>query len=236
MRRKLLILGAFAGLAVSLPGWSGQNGHVARMHVSETPANSAKARPAEAIADNGIARWHAGTPGSDEFFSGGSLVESLTTNGITVQVSLQETDWKLRANVAIANNSTESAHFNPAAFTLDELKPRLRSLAYQNPRDLARVKTHQVYWTTVSAVAPAASVNETSAYKNAAFVQSIPNYMAQDIAQTQASVLYARTLAPNEKTSGVVWFERDKNPQQLTLRIFVDDDIFEFPLSFPPHN
>jgi hypothetical protein len=49
-------------------------------------------------------------------------------------------------------------------------------------------------------------------------------------------VLDQGSLGPKEKASGVVWFERDKSPQQLNLRIFVGDLIFEFPLSFPAHN
>jgi len=31
--------------------------------------------------------------GSDRFFNDGVLVESLTVNGVTVQVSLQDTGW-----------------------------------------------------------------------------------------------------------------------------------------------
>jgi hypothetical protein len=48
-------------------------------------------------------------------------------------------------------------------------------------------------------------------------------------------VLQAATIGPKEKASGVVWFERGKNLQQLNLRIFIGDQIFEFPLSFPQH-
>ena len=54
---------------------------------------------------DGVASWILDTPGSERFFSEGLLVESLTVNGVTVQVSLQDTGWKLLANVAVANNS-----------------------------------------------------------------------------------------------------------------------------------
>jgi hypothetical protein len=73
-------------------------------------------------------------------------------------------------------------------------------------------------------------------YKSLADAPATPNYLAQQAQQVQSSVLQAGTVAPKEKASGVVWFERDKNPQQLNLRIFVGDQIFEFPLSFPQHN
>jgi hypothetical protein len=222
------------GYTVNIRTADGKDGYVARMFLSESAAASDH-RAAEAITDNGIARWQSGAPGSDQFFSGGKPVESLTANGITVQVSLQDTGWKFRASVAIANKSEENAHFNPGSFTLDELKPRLRSLAYQNPRDLAKALTHQVYWTTSNAVPPASSVYKNVAYNAASANPATPDYLAEPDQQMQAPILTQRTLAPNEQAAGVVWFERDKNPQQLNLRVFVNDQIFEFPLSFPQH-
>ena len=194
--------------------------------------------PVDASADNGIARWQAGAPGCQQLLSNGALVESLTAQGITVQVSLQAAHRALRASVAIANNGPGSVRFNPAAFTLDELTPRLRSLAHENPRVGAKAGSGQLSLASASAtaVAPAAKAEAQPTYETAALVQATPNSPTQQAPQTRASALAAKTLAPGEKASGVVWFARDKNPQQLTLRIFVDDEIFEFPLSFPHHN
>lgn len=222
------------GYTVNIRTAEGESGYVARMFLSESPA-AADHRVAEAVMDNGIARWQSGAPGSDQFFAGGVLVESLTANGITVQVSLQDTGWKFRASVAIANKGADEAHYNPRAFTLDELKPRLRSLAFQNPHDLAKAATHQVYWTNSNAMPPASAVYRNASYNASGYVAATPNYLAQDEQQVQAPVLTERTLASNEQAAGVVWFERDKNPQELNLRVFVNDQIFEFPLSFPQH-
>jgi hypothetical protein len=234
---EVAVLSDSEGYTVNVRTADGKDGYVARMYLSEHAADSEKdRRAAEAVVDNGIARWQSGAPGSDQFFSGGSVVESLTANGVTVQVSLQDTDWKLRANVAIANEGAEPVHFNPAGFTLDELKPRLRALAYQNPKELAKALTHQVYWTNASATAPASAVYMNAAYKTSAAVPATPNYLMDATQQIQSTVLQAATVAPKEKASGVVWFERGKNLQQLNLRIFVGDQIFEFPLSFPQHN
>jgi hypothetical protein len=225
------------GYTVNIRTADGKNGYVARMYLTASPANSANARrTVEAVVDNGIARWQAGAPGTDQFFSGGTLVESLTANDITVQVSLQDTGWKLRASIAIANGSAEQVSFNPAGFTLHELQPRLRSLAYQNPGELAKALTHQVYWTNASATAPASSVYMNAVYKPSAPVAATPNFLASEAQQVQAPVLQARTLDLKDHAAGVVWFERDKNAQQLNLRVFVGDQIFEFPLSFPHHN
>jgi len=234
---EVAVLSDSEGYTVNIRTADGKYGYVARLYLSEGSANLPKKdhRAAEAVVDNGIARWQSGAPGSDQFFSGGSLVESLRANGITVQVSLQDTGWKLRANVAIANESAEAIHFDPAGFTLDELKPRLRSLAYKNPRELAKAPTHQVYWTNASATAPASATYMNAVYKVSAAVPATPNYLEEAAQQVQSSVLRPGTLAPTEKSSGVVWFERDKGPQQLNLRIFVGDQIFEFPLSFPQH-
>jgi hypothetical protein len=232
---EVAVLSDSEGYTVNVRTADGKDGYVARMYLAEHPANSAKDRRGlEAVVDNGIARWQSGAPGSDQFFSGGAVVESLTANGITVQVSLQDTGWKLRASVAIANEGAEPIHFNPAGFMLDELKPRLRTLAYQNPKELAKALTHQVYWTNSSATAPASATYMNAVYKTSASVPT-PNYLANVAQQVQSNVLQAATVGPKEKASGVVWFERDKNSQQLNLRIFVGDQIFEFPLSFPQH-
>jgi len=230
---EVAVLSDSEGYTVNVRTADGQTGYVARMYLTESTASAHQPTEA-AVGADGISRWKAGTPGSNQFYNNNMLVESLTANGITVQVSLQDTGWKMRASVAIANDSDQDASFNPAGFTLDELMPRLRTLYYQNPRDLAKAPTHEVYWTSASATAPASAMFQNAAYKTSGYVATT-NYLAQDVQPAPASVLQARTLAPKEKACGVVWFERDKNLQQLNLRIFVNDQIFEFPLSFPQH-
>jgi hypothetical protein len=216
----------------------GKSGYVARMYLSNVPGNSTKDRPPVEgeVADNGIARWRAGAPGSDKLFTSESLVESLTANGITVQVSLQDTGWKLRASVAIVNEGIVQIRFNPASFTLDELKPRLRALAYQTSRDRAKAMTRQVYGANASAIAPASASYTDVADKSSDYTPTTPNYFARQSSQMESAVLQAGTLGPKQQTFGVVWFQRDKNAQELNLRIFVGDQIFEFPFSFPQQN
>jgi hypothetical protein len=232
---EVAVLSDSEGYTVNIRTGDGKDGYVARMYLEEHPADSKDHHAAEAVLDNGIARWQSGAPGSDQFFSGGAVVESLTANGITVQVSLQDTGWKLRATVAIANQGMEPVRFNPTGFTLAELKPRLRTLAYQNPKELAKALTHQVYWTNSSASAPASAIYMNAAYKPSAVPTT--NFLGDTAAQqVQSNVLQSASVAPKEKAVGVVWFERDKNAEQLNLRIFVGDQIFEFPLSFPQHN
>jgi hypothetical protein len=231
---EVAVLSDSEGYTVNIRTGDGKDGYVARMYLAEHAPDSKDHHAAEAVVDNGIARWQSGAPGSDQFFASGAVVESLTANGVTVQVSLQDTGWKLRASIAIANLSSEPTHFNPASFTLDELKPRLRTLAYQNPRELAKALAHQVYSTNASASAPASAVYRNAVYKTS--TAPTPNYLVNADQQVQANVLEAATVNPKEKACGVVWFERDKNADQVNLRVFVGDQIFEFPLSFPQHN
>jgi hypothetical protein len=234
------VLSDLEGYTVNVRTADGKTGFVARMYLGATAA-LAKPAPAPRTVEaadnaNGIARWQLGAPGTDHFYNGRTMVESLTANGITVQVSLQDTGRKLRASVAIANASGAQVHYNPSTFTLDELTPRLRPLRYQNPEDLGKTRTHLVYATTASAVAPASAVYTTAAPQARTVIVAAPNFLAQQAQPDQASALFEGTLAPHEKSAGSVWFERDKNSQELNLRIFVDNQIFEFPLSFPQHN
>ena len=231
------------GYTVLIRAADGTSGYVARMYLSKSVAKPAPAKPAaerplveNAISENGIVRWQLGAPGTDHFDYDHAEVESLTANGITVQVSLQDTGWKLRANVAIANEGTELAHYKPSSFTLDELKPRLRALRYQVPEELGKSVTHQVYSTKASAIAPASAVYTNVSLQTRRVIVAVPNFLAMNGQPDQTPVLYEGSVGPNEKASSVVWFERDKNPQELNLRIFVGDQIFEFPLSFPQHN
>lgn len=244
---QVALLSDSEGYTVKIRTSDGKNGYVARMYLTALPANSSSLKPAYegATTDNGIARWSSGAPGSEQFYIDGSLIESLSANGITVQVSLHDTDWKLRASVAIANESGAPVYVNPRLFTLDELTPRLKSLAYQNPRWLAKSPNHQAFSTAASATAPTGSMqhSQASAYLVANYHVpsdhgSAPNYFAQAQAgqETKSAVFPECTIDPKQKVSGAVWFERDKNPQELTLRVFVGDLIFEFPLSFSQHN
>lgn len=244
---QVAVLSDSDGYTVKIRTFDGKNGYVARMYLAASTAAPSSLKPTnEAATDNGIARWVSGTRGSEQLYIDGSLIESLTAGGITVQVSLHDTDWKLRASVAIANQSGAPVHVNPRLFTLDELTPRLRSLAYQDPRRLAKAPTHQVLWTAASATAPAGSVrqSQTSAYLVSTYqmptheATTAPNYFAQAQAgqETKSPAFTECTIDPKQKVSGAVWFERDKNPQELTLRVFVGDLIFEFPLSFSQHN
>jgi hypothetical protein len=47
----------------------------------------------------------------------------------------------------------------------------------------------------------------------------------------EAEALKKGVLAPDAKTVGVVWFERDDAPGQYVMRVPIENKVFEFPLS-----
>jgi hypothetical protein len=178
-----------------------------------------------------------------------------------VQVSLHDSGWKLRANVAIANESSTSISVDPSKFILDEIGAHGRPLFYQDPEELAKNVTHQVLWTettagpaNVASQSPSAAVVSSTNVEYKSFVTptvSAPNYLvqhqsAEDDAvrrqgkqtlvntaqQIRALALKSGAIEAGSKVSGAVWFERGKNPQQLMLRIPIENQMLEFPLSF----
>src|SRR5271166_4620387 len=141
---EVAVLSDVEGYTINVRTADGHTGYVARMYLTAIPAPAAPKPVTSAAVVGNIARWTSGGPGSDQFFSDDSLVESLTVNGVTVQVTLTDTGWKLRANIAVANDSPESVFVNPAKFGLQEFAPTVRALAYQDPKTMAASVSHGV--------------------------------------------------------------------------------------------
>ena len=259
---EVTVLDNAEGYTVKIRTADGKIGYVAAIYVKKVPAPRRPPGLDSAKIENGVARWQQGATGCDHFMSNGILVESLTANGITVQVSLHDTGWKLRANVAIANSSAEAIHIEPSQFILDEVSAQGKPLFYQDPGQLAKNVTHQVLWTEAIAgpfntptrsTSSAESVSATNVGYKSTFASpaSAPNYIIQHqyaeenavrqqgkqtlnktAQQILALALKSATIEPNDKVAGAVWFERGKNPQQLILRIPIENQTLEFPLSF----
>ena len=229
----------------------GREGFVARMYLSmmheEAPAAEQVASSATPV--NGVVRWQAGAPGCAEFESNGRIVESITANGITVQVALQDTGWKLRANVAFANAGSQDLQVMPSLISLDELQPGLKSLRPADASHVAHAVNHQVLWTESTAQpSPSAVVLRSSpsltvsaaSYRVPATDYSQANPTAYSLkngvtgapASIKSLSLKPGTLSPGQKEAGVLWFERDVNARELSMRVPAGDMIFDFPLSF----
>lgn len=233
----------------------GKEGFVARMYLkmdgsgSPAPAASVDQHPVSATPVNNVVRWQAGAQGCDQFAAKGYTVESATANGITVQVSLQDSGWKLRATIAISNEAGQTIEVNPTLITLDELRPGLKTLPAQDPAKLSHVVNHQVLWTQANAQPPASAQSSQAHLSNTSYHASTPNYFTQrtvpvasadrDAVSTTGSELASLALkhgelASGHKTTGVMWFQRDANARELSLRVPVGDLVFDFPLAFSP--
>ena len=251
--QNVTVLSDAKGYTAHIRTTDGKEGFVAVMYLA-VGASAPMAAPTEMVsvkAVNGVARWQSGAAGCDQFQSNGHVVQSMTANGITVQVSLQDTGWKLRANIAVSNQSTGEVEVVPGQITLDELQPSLRALHGQDPAKLGHVVNHGIFWTEAMAQPSPSAVAMNSmgvSVNNAAYrTVETPDYMSEhlsaatpknrastyaDSADVKALALKAGSLAVQQKTAGVVWFERDANARELSMRIPVGDVIFDFPLSF----
>jgi hypothetical protein len=259
---KVLALSPTDAYTVQVLTEDGRSGFIASMYLKKLP-------PAPRTMDastlkNGVARWDDGVPGCNRFVaSDGSLVESISLENITVQVSLYDTGWKFRAQVAIANDSPQPIEVDPSKFVLDEIGANGKPLFYNDPAELAKNTTHEVLWSASNAAPdPRHPVFRSSSHGEAMVLAyrspterpvTEPNYLlshqtAEDNAvdtqskrtllnyskQVQALALKAGVIPPTEMASGAVWFDRSKNPPQLVLRIPVEGLSFEFPLTFKP--
>jgi hypothetical protein len=243
---EVVVLAEDEGYTVKVRTADGKTGFIARLYLAPAPDSRevAVAHPSESAAVvNGVARWQLGTPGSDELSNNGTATESLTVNGVTVQVSLQDTGWKLRANVAIANDGLDHVSINPARFTLSSISPTAHRLAYEDPRQMAKALNHQILWTSASAFAPAGAAQFNGSGAHVANVgyktpvappagTSATALITSPSAELHGVVLHEGAILPSNKVEGSVWFERDKKAEQLVLRVPVNGVTFEFPLSF----
>ena len=247
------ILSDTEGYTVHVRASDGKDGYIARMYLNTGGSSSSVAdhQPASAAAVNNVVRWQAGALGCDQFFSRGHAVESATANGVTVQVSLEDSGWKLRATIAVSNSGGEGVEVFPGLITLDELQPNLKSLLAQDPAKLSHVVNHQVFLTLASAQPSPSAVafREVSvpAANAATYRAPTPDYFSDHIiqgsatnhasvtpssAEIQSLALKHAKLTSGQKTAGVMWFERDGNSRELSLRVPVGDLVFDFPLSF----
>ena len=231
----------------------GLEGYVAHLNLTRNAlATSAPRQAPTASPTNGVVRWQANSPGCTQFVINGHVAESITANGATVQVALEDTGWKLRAIIAVSNNGRETLEVFPSLVTLDELAPELKSLSSADPAKLSRVVNHQLLLSEASAEPPrdAVTISENGAgLAPAAYQPSTPGYFGDDVFQAStsnsAAIVPSRTqilalalkntiLKPGQVTSGVIWFERSGHARELSLRVSTADLVFDFPLSFDP--
>jgi hypothetical protein len=243
--QEVLLLSGNEGYTINVHTLDGKSGYVAWMNVAKSEAGSAKSAilPSAPIHD-GIAKWTPGAAGSDKFYSDDVIVESLTANGVTVQVSLEDTGWKLLSHVAVSNNSQNTVNIVPSRLSLSDKGQTIKSLAYQDPNKLKTAYTHEILWTRAEALPNDTAYLATADHQVAA-TSNTKNYLAphqEEVravkaefnphAQTNSVSLNATTLQPDQQIAGSTWFQRSGKRQDLVLRVPVGDVVYEFPFSF----
>jgi hypothetical protein len=211
----------------------GQEGYVALIYISTSNpfASVANSAPTTAVPIDGVVRWQAGAPGCDRITSDGRVVESITADGVTVQISLEDTGWKFRTSIAVFNGGNSPATYASALVTLDELQPGLKALHSEDARKLSGAKNHQILWTEANAQPSPSAVSNTPKVQAASY--HTEDYFASKKFRTlQAMTLKSGSVEPGKKVAGVMFFERDANAHELSLRVPVGNLIYDFPLSF----
>jgi hypothetical protein len=247
------VLGGNEGYTALVRTSDGHEGYVALVYLAErgaAPSAASVHRATTAKPVNGVVRWSAGAPGCDEFLSHGRHVESITTNGVTVQVSIQDSGWKYRANIAISNNSASNVAVIPGIVTLDELQPNLRPLPATNVKTIVGTRTHQALWTNANAVPSPSAVSaqqrseaQRLAYRDSATPDYLNPHMTLASARPSAFErdetldLQSIALKPSEvpqgaNAAGVMWFTRDIPARELSMRVPVGDMVFDFAFAF----
>src|SRR6266436_4175982 len=149
--QEVAVLSDDEGYTVNIRTADGKNGYVARMYLTRAVRKRVDALVAadNATLNNGVARWQSGSKGSYEFTNGSKLMQSLTSNGITVLISFQDTRSKMRANAAVVNASQQAIYVLPRLLSLDETAPMVKPLRYQDPAEVAKAANHQILWTSL---------------------------------------------------------------------------------------
>ncbi len=243
----LALLSDAEGYTVNVRTADGKTGYIASMYLMKAPPAKPAPRvePVSASMNNGVARWRAGAKGCDQFTKDGAVVESLSANGVTVQVSLQDTGEKLRAHVALGNFSNLYVYLDPSGITLESKGAHTRSLT---TRDAAQTAQEgQGAKGAASPTAASADFKETDFAPVFASVNAVDKQPVGDLTRPQAKPTITNVTGPNSpdalkkgsikpdgKTWGAVWFERDANPGAYVMRIPVDNQIYEFPLNLNP--
>ncbi|HEY8715781.1 MAG TPA: hypothetical protein VIM00_10390 [Candidatus Acidoferrum sp.] len=237
------------GYTVNVRTADGKSGFVPWMNVGKGQSINAKHLPLQpAVIHDGVAKWVAGTEGSERFFTEGTLVESLTINGVTVQVSLQDSGWKLRANIAVANGSLLGVEVIPSHIALNDVQQARKALVYQEPKKLRGAVNHQILWTEATAAPSQSGYLVDAGYSDRDRQPVTQNYLADHQAAVQ-SVSERRTefnphsqmknvalretiVLPNQQLAGSSWFDRDSKLSDVVVRIPVGSLTYEFPFSF----
>jgi hypothetical protein len=147
--------------AASVTAQPPQNDDTQRMKAQRTDA----AMPAQAATNESqpdIYIWSDGGPGCGRSLFDGHVVKIIDTGAYRVEVSLNDTGWKMRADILIVNRSSQQVDVHPEQFRLTE---NGKELKYLDASALARAVNRKALWARMGAAmssAGAAMQTQTS--------------------------------------------------------------------------
>ena len=187
----------------------------------------------------------AGSPAG--LFTDDVFVEVLSKDGVTVYAALQDTGWKIRANLLIVNASDHPVEVLPEGFSLVLSAPKPKRLPCQSPELLARLSEGRPRWSTHAIrFVPAASLPTVPDRLSRgtddieAFVTRLKaeEAVAGGRRTREGSILYIQrislrpdTVMPGDDLFGTVYFDREAKARSFVLSVPVGDGTFEFPFA-----
>jgi len=189
-------------------------------------------------------------------FIDGHKFKTMTSDGLTVTVSMMAIGKYIRADVTVMNGTAGTVDVPPTDFECDESVPKLKKLAYVDAEKIIRSAQNRVAWgnaltamgasvsrqqstTTTTSTGTVHATDSDGTYTTGTYNGSSVSTIRQRNAaiaalngQLSHAVLKANSISPNQSIRGIVLFERDKKAESVSLSVPVDGVSFEFPFVF----
>lgn len=161
-----------------------------------------------------IVTWNASAPNcSSQVLLGGVIKKVVSASDIQIEATLERDWFFLRSHLKITNKSSEEIPVVPQIFVLHAQKPKRLTLFFEYPNRVA----FEIYHRTANVILKYPQVAD-SGYKVSQKVE--PDSM-------EAGMLLA-----GYSVEGNVWFEWDRDADEIVLRVPVSDDLaFDIPFS-----
>jgi hypothetical protein len=161
----------------------------------------------------------------------GRTYKVITTPRFTVMVAISHEGIYTRADVSIANKTDTPLSMTPDDFRVEVLTPKPRVLLYVPPANLV-LPPETPSQPPAPAAATAANATPALPISDIDLASAASKEKnSQDAAGKAATNhnLSASFIAPNEATSGRVYFERDKHANLVNVVLPIAGVVFEFP-------
>jgi hypothetical protein len=95
---------------------------------------------------NEVIRWRDGGPGCDSYFVEGAHYKSIATDDLYVAAAVQDTGWKMRADIYVRNKGRARLDVLPETVSMSVVLPDSEELDYQDPHKLAKSLEKRAKW------------------------------------------------------------------------------------------